>query len=166
MASSLRRLGRAREALDAYQQVLNGAADNIEARIGYAMTLSNLHRDREALAALEEAARAPGDQSMFTHAVARLLAASPDAQVRNGPRAVATVQQLLEKGRTIELGETYAMALAQVGEYPRAASLQRDLIAATQRSGQAASLKRLQARLALYEKAEPCRIPWTEEEGP
>jgi hypothetical protein len=146
--------------------VLDGAPDNVEARIGYGMTLSNLHRDREALALFEESAQAPGDQSTFTHAIARLLAASPDAQVRNGPRAMSLIQELLQKGRTIELGETYAMALAAVGEYPRAASLQRDLIAASQRSGQAASLPRLQARLALYDKAEPCRTPWTGEEGP
>jgi tetratricopeptide (TPR) repeat protein len=166
LASSLRRLGRLREALEAYQQVLDGAADNAEARIGYAMTLSNLYRDREALATLEQAARAPGDQSVFTHAVARLLAASPDAQVRNGPRAMTLIQQLLQNGRTIDLGETYAMALAEVGQYPQAASIQRDLIAASQRGHQAPSLQRLQGRLALYDKAEPCRTPWTEEEGP
>jgi tetratricopeptide (TPR) repeat protein len=166
MASSLRRLGRAREALDAYQQVLNGAADNAEARIGYAMTLSSLHRDRDALNTLQEAARAPGDQSLFTHGEARLLAASPDPKVRDGRRAMELVQQLLQRGRTIELGETYAMALAETGEFPRAAAIQRDIIAATERSGQTTSVKRLTARLALYERAEPCRTPWTDEEGP
>ena len=56
---------------------------------------------------------------MFTHALARLLATSPDEKVRDGRRAMDLVQQMLQRGRSIELGETYAMALAELGHTTR-----------------------------------------------
>ena len=40
------------------------------------------------------------------------------------------VQQMLQRGRSLELGETYAMTLAELGQYREAQALQRDLIAA------------------------------------
>jgi hypothetical protein len=40
------------------------------------------------------------------HAQARLLAAAPDAAVRDGPRAMELMQQLLKQQRTLGLAET------------------------------------------------------------
>ena len=98
--------------------------------MGYAMVLSSLHRDREARDMLTEAERAKADDLVFTHALASLLATSPDESVRDGRRAMELVQQMLQRGRSLELGETYAMTLAELGQYREAQSLQRDLIAA------------------------------------
>jgi len=166
MASSLRRTGHSKEAVDEYQQVLASNADLPEARMGYAMMLVKLHRDREARDTLAEAAKAPGDQTVFVHALARLLASSPDDRVRDGRRSMELVQQLLQRGRTPELGETYAMTLAELGRYSEAASVQRDLMRGAERAGVANAEPRLAARLQLYERAEPCRTPWTDEEMP
>jgi tetratricopeptide (TPR) repeat protein len=166
MASSLRRSGRLNDALAEYQQALAGAPDNPEARMGYAMTLTKLHRDREARDTLTEAASARGGDVVFAHALARLLATSPDDKVRDGKRAMELVQDLLKRGRTLELGETYAMTLAELGQYREAQSLQRDLIAAADRAGLATMKGRLNARLKLYDRADPCRTPWTDEEMP
>jgi tetratricopeptide (TPR) repeat protein len=167
MASSLRRTGRTREALDEYAQALGGAQENTEARVGYAMTLAKLRRDREARQVLEEIATRPGADPAIAHAFARLLAASPDRQVRDGTRAKAVVEQLLARGRTIELGETYAMALAELGLFREAQSLQRDLTAAAERAGMTTGARaRLAARQKLYDWAEPCRTPWTDDEMP
>ena len=130
------------------------------------MVLSKLHRDREARDALTEAVTANSGDVVFTHALARLLATSPDGRVRDGRRAMELVQQMLKQGRTLELGETYAMTLAELGQYREAQSLQRDLIAAAQRAGMADMKARLTARLALYDRADPCRTPWTDEEMP
>ena len=134
--------------------------------MGYAMTLVKLHRDREARDTLAEAAKEPGDQSLFVRALARLLASSPDDSVRDGRRAMALVQQLLQHGRTPDLGETYAMTLAELGQYSEAASVQRDVMRAAERAGATNDEPRLAARLKLYERAEPCRTPWTDEEMP
>ena len=166
LASSLRRTGRMKESLSQYEQAMNAAPDNSEARIGYVMMLSRLHRDREARDVLSEAVGANAGDLVYTHALARLLATSPDQSVRDGRRAMDLVQQMLQRGRTLELGETYAMALAELGQYRQAQSLQRDLVAASQRAGMTAMTTRLTSRLQLYERADPCRTPWTDEEMP
>ena len=166
LASSLRRSGKPVEAVAEYEQVLASAPENAEARMGYAMTLTILHRDKQARDTLQEAARGSADDLVFTHALARLLAASPDDRVRDGKRAMELVQQMLQRGRTLELGETYAMALAELGQYREAQSLQRDLVAAADRAGLAGTKARLTARLKLYDRADPCRTPWTDEEMP
>ncbi|MGE3958533.1 MAG: tetratricopeptide repeat protein [Vicinamibacterales bacterium] len=166
LASSLRRQGRLKESLAEYEQALGSAPDNPEARMGQVMVLSMLGRDRDARRALEDAlAAGPGDL-VLTHALARLLATSPDAGVRDGRRAMELVQQMLERGRTLELGETYAMTLAELGQYREAQGLQRDLIAAADRAKLPALKARLTKRLALYDRADPCRTPWTDEEMP
>ena len=166
LASSLRHTGRMKEALAEYEQALSSAPDNAEARLGRVMLLSRLGRDRDAHDALAEAVRGASADPVFTHALARLLATSPDAHVRDGAQALQLVQQLLQRGRTLEVGETYAMTLAELGRFREAQSLQRDLIAAARRAGLAPMQARLMARLQLYDRADACRTPWTDEEMP
>ncbi|MGC4084375.1 MAG: tetratricopeptide repeat protein [Vicinamibacterales bacterium] len=166
LASSLRRSGRLREAVDQYTQALATDPDSSEARLGGAMVLSMLHRDREARRLLEEPVTAGTADLPVVHALARLLATSPDDNVRDGRRALELVQQMMQRGRTLELGETYAMTLAELGQFREAQALQRDLISAADRAGLSAIKPRLVERLALYNRADPCRTPWTEQERP
>jgi Flp pilus assembly protein TadD len=166
LASSLRRVGRAGSALTEYQQVLSGNADLTEARLGEAMTLVQLGRDREARDRLAQASKTGPDRLVFTHALARLLAASRDDSVRDAPRAMSLVQELLQQGRTLELGETMAMTLAALGEFERAAAVQRDLLAGASKAGLVPVTTRLAANLASYERREPCRTPWAADEMP
>ena len=130
------------------------------------MTLSELGRYREAANQLSSDAQTGPDRVVFTHALARLLATAPDDRVRDGVRAMNIVQDLVQQGRTLELGETMAMALAELGEYERAASVQRDLLVGAQRNGLTAVTPRIAANLSRYERREPCRTPWTAEEMP
>jgi tetratricopeptide (TPR) repeat protein len=164
LAVSLRHLGRAQEALDHYQQVMKANPQNAEAQFGYATTLAQLRRDKEARAQLMAGMKAFPDQVMFTHGLARLLAASPDDGVRDGQRAMSLVQDLVKRGRTLELGETMAMALAELGQYDQAASIQRDVMKSADRAGLPAVAKRLSKNLALYERRQPCRTPWDRDE--
>lgn len=91
--------------------------------------------------------------------LARLLAASPDPVVRNGPEALTIAERLMSERPSLEHGETLAMALAEVGEYERAASLQRQVLAETRRRGLAATIGQ-EERLRSYENGEPVREPW------
>lgn len=166
LASSLRRTGKLTDALASYREALNTSPDNPEAKMGTAMVLSTLRRDREAKQMLEASLQGNAGDLVVMHALARLLATSPDASVRDGRRAMDLVQQMLQRGRTLELGETYAMTLAELGQFRDAQALQRDLIAAADRAGMTAFKARLATRLALYDRAEPCRTPWTNEEMP
>jgi tetratricopeptide (TPR) repeat protein len=167
LAYSLRRSGRVREALPEYLRVLADSADNTEARLGYAMALVQLHRFEEARTRLAEGMKRYPDQTVFAQGLARLLAAAPDDSVRDGAKALALVQELLAKEqRTPDLGETMAMALADEGRYDEAAQVQRDLISGAERRGLHDVTARLSENLALYERHQPCRTPWTDNEMP
>lgn len=166
LASSLRRRQRASAALAEYRRVLDDDPGQIEAHVGYAMTLTQLGRTREARAHLEAALQAAPDSTVLLHALARLLAAAPDARVRDGGRAREIVERLVQQGRTLDLGETMAMALAELGEFDRAVAVQRDLLTAATRAGLAAVVTRIEGNLGGYERHQPCRVPWTEQEWP
>jgi protein O-GlcNAc transferase len=166
LASSLRRIDRAAEALAAYRRVLDDDPRHAEANVGYAMTLAQLGRYGEAREHLESAWRAAPESVVFAHGLARLLATAPDARVRDGVRARDMVESLVAKGRTLDLGETMAMTLAELGEYPRAVAVQRDLVTAATRAGLVPVVARLTANLERYERRQPCRVPWTEQEWP
>ena len=91
--------------------------------------------------------------------LARLLAASPDSQVRNGREALAIAQRLMAERPGIEHAETVAMALAEVGEFDRAAELQSQLIAEVEHQGGVPTGGQRQ-RLESYLAGEPVREPW------
>ncbi|MXX61421.1 MAG: tetratricopeptide repeat protein [Holophagales bacterium] len=91
--------------------------------------------------------------------LARLLAASPDSQIRNGREALAIAQRLMSDRPSIEHAETVAMALAEIGEFERAAELQRQLIAEVERQG-ASPTNGQRQRLESYLAGEPVREPW------
>jgi tetratricopeptide (TPR) repeat protein len=167
LAASLRRTGRAGESLQHYDQILTLNPDLTEARFGAAMAFVQLRRYQEARDRLTEAMKAHPDQTVFAHGVARLLAAAPDDRVRDGQRAMALVQELLRKEqRTVEYGETMAMALAELRRYDEAVALQRQLMAGAEKAGLEDVARRLAGNLERYERREPCRTPWTDEEMP
>ena len=166
LASSLRRLGRAKESLSNYEQVARANPDLVEAQVGYAMALAQLRRYVEARDRFTDAMRTHPEEAAFSHGLARLLATVPDDRIRNGAQALRLVQELVTKGRTPDLGETMAMALAELGEYERAGSLQRDLLQGAQKAGVGSVAPRLARNLKLYESRQPCRTPWTEDEMP
>jgi tetratricopeptide (TPR) repeat protein len=164
-AASLRAMQRPGESLDQYERVLAVNPANVEARMGQALALVQLGRYRDARDRLSDAVNAYPQEWAFTHALARLLAAAPDDGVRNGPQALRFVQHVLRNQQpTPELGETMAMALAESGRYPEAIALQKDLIAGGERAGARDVVRRLQSNLQRYERGEPCRTPWSEEE--
>jgi hypothetical protein len=67
----------------------------------------------------------------------------------------------------IAVGETYAMALAESGQYATAAAVQRDIRASVQKAGGSdADLRRVGENLSRYERGLPCRRPWTPDELP
>ena len=166
LAFSLRRSGDPAAALEQYRTVLRMDPDVVEARFGAAMALVQLRRYREARDRLAAGMEAFPGASIFPHALARLLAAAPDAAVRDGRRAMRLVEQLARAERTIDLGETMAMALAEVGRFGEAAAVQRDLVAAAEAEGMRDAVPRLAANLRLYEQGRPCRTPWPADATP
>jgi tetratricopeptide (TPR) repeat protein len=166
LAGVLARSGRPLEALDHYEKALAQAPTHSDAAFGRAMTLVRLARYKEARDRLEEGMKSHPDRPMFSHALARVLAAAPDDQVRDGRRALALVDTLIKQQQTIELAETTAMALAELRRYREAAAVQRDALTAAKTAGLRDVELRIAENLRLYEHSEPCRRPFGETELP
>lgn len=162
LGDALRRVNRDEDALRQYAAVLRINPQAADARFSYATALVRLRRFREARAWVEEAMRLHPERTDFTHLMARLLAAAPDAAVRDGARALALVDTLLRGAKTVALGETTAMALAENGRFAEAAGVQRQVIESARNGGLAVDEARLAANLQLYEGGRPCRSPWSD----
>jgi tetratricopeptide (TPR) repeat protein len=163
----LRLSGRAAAALVAYEQAAMLDPRQPDAAFGSALVLVDLRRYREARDRLREgAARYPGFPG-FVHALVRLLAAAPDAAVRDGQAAMNLVQPLVTNGtRTYQVAEMMAMALAEIGQYTDAMSWQRRAISGAEAAERPDVAKRMNEVLRMYEHRRPCRTPWRRDEPP
>ena len=159
LAEVLRRGGRLQDALSHYEQVMVIAPRDAEARFGVAITFIRLRRYQDARDRLTEGMRDYPTQPAFARALARLLAAAPDDRVRDGRQAMAMTKQLLAQQQTVDLAETMAMALADLGQFQQAATLQREVIAAASKAGYRDVVKQLAENLARYQRNETCRTP-------
>lgn len=63
------------------------------------------------------------------------------------------------------MGETLAMAYAEVGNFSQAASIQRGVLESASRAGLSADVRRMTANLRLYERGQACRTPWQANES-
>lgn len=167
LGDAQRRAGRVNESLESYQEALRINPRFPDARVGYGLALVKLGRYREARAWFDEAVASRPDLPEPKHILARLLVAAPDDEVRSGSRGLTLVQELLASApeRTTALGETFAMALAETGDYTQAASVQRDVMAAAGRAGLERDVRRMARNLRLYEQRRPCREPWSPDDA-
>ena len=154
------RSARFKASLAHYDEAMKINPRSTPARLGYALALAALGRWQQARDWLIESTMLYADRQEFWIALARLLAASPDDRVRDGRRALAVADKLLEKQKSTSVGETVAMALAELGDYVHAVGIQRGIIAAAEKAGLTASVERMNENLRLYERHRPCRTPW------
>jgi tetratricopeptide (TPR) repeat protein len=161
----LRRSGQFQASLGHYEYIVTSDPRVPEARFGYAASLIRLRRYAEARERLEAAMRDDPSQAAFANATARLLAAAPDDRVRDGRRALAMIQGLIDRGvRTSDALETMAMAQAEVGQFSAAVTWQRDAMAAAERTAGLGVAGIMADNLRLYEAGKPCRTPWRPDE--
>jgi tetratricopeptide (TPR) repeat protein len=166
LAAASLRLGRDREAVEAYDRFIELEPNDESARLRQALILIRLGADAEARDRLEVALVQLTEARTLAHALARLLAASPDSTVRDGARALALVTELASGGGlfegqvSFEHGQTLAMAYAELGQFNRAVALQQALLAAAERDHRVEGLPFLRDNLTRYQNGQPCRIPW------
>ena len=96
----------------------------------------------------------PGSTTL-RHLLARLLAACPDRALRDGARSVALAEELARGDTTPAIRETLAMALAEIGEFDRAAALQAEIVRRIVSRGRARDAG-LDANLELYRRGQRC----------
>jgi tetratricopeptide (TPR) repeat protein len=164
LADALRRAGRLREALAEYDEAVSINPREPAGRLGHAMALMGLGREREARAWLEDAIARFPDRPQFPHALARVLVTATDPRVRNGQQAAAIVQSLFERDKSMSVGETMAMTLADAGDFEQAVRIQQGVLSAARRAHVDAIVPRLESNLRLYERRKPCRTPWRNDE--
>ena len=165
LGDALRRNGEPAAALKPYADAVAANPRAADARFGYAMALVRLRRYVEACDWLVESVRAQPDRPELAHALARLSAAAPDPRARDGRRALSLTQELFRsQPRTTALGATMAMTMAEIGEFAEAAAIQRDIIDAARRAGHEGEVRQLTANLRRYERGEPCRTPWPDDD--
>ncbi len=144
-----------------YRIVTQSTPADDRAQFGLAMSLLLARRDAEAKEALEQGVAGLPDNDDLRHFLARLLAASDDAAVREPDRAVSMARALLQRNPNPEYAETLAMAFAASGAYAEAVALQQRVVDQAASAGEAGSdqRKRMQ-RLEAYRAEIPVRSPW------
>ena len=165
LAHSLRRVGKLDAALMEYQAALAIDPRLAEARLGYAVALAAQQRWGAARAWLIEGRRAHPDRPEFSEAVARVLAAAPDGNVRDEPAALELAQSLVAKYRSWSTLEALAMALAATGHYDEALTRQREAIDAYKKERGGSNTAMLE-NLQRYERRQRPTAPWTSDPIP
>ena len=160
LADALRRDERPADSLVHYERVSTIEPRSQAARFGYAMALVRLDRYVEARDWLVQSLVILPNERALSLALARVLAAAPDVRARDGRRALALAESLMSANQNIDAGETLAMALAEVGQFDRASSVQRQIVAAAVEAGAVNELVHLRENLARYEQRQACRRPW------
>jgi tetratricopeptide (TPR) repeat protein len=163
LANTLRRRRRFDAASREYATIIMADPRIGEARFGQAVALTGLKRYADARDSLLEAIQLFPDRSEFVGALARLLAAAPDVHVRDGSRARALAEKLVNRQKTPDALEAMAMALAEVGEFEMAARWQRDAIKTAEDSGHHELAVRMLDNLRLYERRLPSRAVWRDD---
>jgi tetratricopeptide (TPR) repeat protein len=166
LAEALRATGRLQESLPQFKRIVELDPSLAEAWVVYARTLVQLERYREARDRLSEAIRIHPGEPELTDLLIRLLAAAPDGQLRDGRQAMALMQELLKGSPRVDVRETMAMTLAELGRYDEAVRWQRETIAAAEQAGRVDLARLMTENLVLYEHGRPCRRPLTEPASP
>ncbi len=160
LAQSLRRLGRFEEAEQHLGRLVELDPGHAEARYLRALTLARLEKWSDVRDCLERAHQVLPDHEGITHALARILAAAPAKEVRDGPRSLELAQKVLVRDRTAERLETLAMSLAENRDFTQAVGFQEKLLFAATKRNRQEMIPRLQANLDRYKENKACRIPW------
>lgn len=154
------RAGAAREAAGYYRRALAQLPDSARIAHSLAIALLKMGRYAEARRTLESALAAQPESGDLINSLARLLATAPEAPVRDGARALELAASLFQATRSLAVGQTYAMALAENGRFEEAVKLQQETIIGYQRSGTPVDESFLERNLRSYQKRKPAREGW------
>jgi tetratricopeptide (TPR) repeat protein len=160
LADAKMRVGLAEDAAALYQRALEQAPESLRMQLSLSMADVKAGHYAAARAGLELALKAHPGTPEVINTLARILATAPTAAVRDGPRALRLARTLFETRRHPDVGETYAMALAETGDFKQAAVLQRETIIVSEHTVGESEKSFLQKNLARYERRKPSREGW------
>ena len=160
LADAKMRMGLPEEAARLYRQALEQSPNSSRMQMSLALANIRAGQFNEARKVLEAALKAQPANPEITNTLARVLATAPAAAVRDGARALELAKSLFESTKNPEVGQTYAMALAETGNFDQAVVLQRETIIVFEHTGGERRKPFLQRNLALYERHKATREGW------
>jgi tetratricopeptide (TPR) repeat protein len=160
LARALGTAGRYGDAADTFGRALQMAPGDIELQYARGLALLFSERYAEARDHLEESVRQSPQSLPLRHLLARFLATSPEASLRDGRRALQMAQEVMRAQPIPEYAETVAMAFAETEQFDQAASVQQQIITRVGANTDPATAERFRRHLELYEKHQPVRAPW------
>jgi len=149
------------EAAEHFALAVEAIPENGAARIGESVSRLKAGESHTRVRNLLEASLAVvPEEPLLQLLLARLLAASPEAEVRDGEKAVAVGEPLFHRMNLLENAETLAMAYAEAGRYVDAAALQENALNAAVTAGRFELLGPIRERLERYRERRPVREPF------
>ncbi len=151
-------LSRFEEARAEFRVLVAANPQDIASRRGEATALILLERWTEARQNLEESMRVvvPRD-GQLAHLLARVLASAPDGAARGGSLALELAMWVYDVQKKTAIGETVAMAFAEIGEFERAVNIQGKMVEIVEPSGNEPLLALMRERLDAYTRQQPWR---------
>ena len=147
LADALRRSGRIEQSLTQYDEALRVNPKSADARFGYGMALVGLDViARRATGSTRRRGSIPIVRSSRTRSRA-CWRRRPTTAFAMGSEHRRSSSACCRAGKTIDLGETMAMALAERGQFAEAVAIQRSVMEAAIRSGFDAVSRRMAANL-------------------
>jgi tetratricopeptide (TPR) repeat protein len=153
--------GRLDEAIENYRQSIQVNSNRPETFFHLGATLGQLGRTREAVAQYREALRLNPNLAGALNNLAWVLAASPDAELRNGAEAVRLAEracELTQYGEPLYL-ETVAAAYAEAGRFPEAVTTAEKAEQLATTAGLTAVAAKNRQLLELYRAGKPYHEP-------
>jgi tetratricopeptide (TPR) repeat protein len=132
---------------------------NVGAVTGGAAALVRLGQFGRAESVLDAGHRRIPDNGAIAFALARLLAACPEAEVRDGEKALELARAVYVTRPNPRHAQLMAQALAELDRCEEAAGWQQKVVEAAVEDGAVEVLPALQADLDHYLGGPPCRMP-------
>jgi tetratricopeptide (TPR) repeat protein len=145
--------------LEHFRQAAELDPGNVLAVTGGAAALVRLEQFVRAKSVLDAGHGRIPDSGEIAFALARLLAACPEADVRDGERALELAQVIYTARPNPRHAQLVAQALAELDRCDEAAEWQQKVVDAAVEDGATDVVGGLEADLALYQKGSPCRLP-------
>ena len=144
----------------AYQRLTNMEPSEVVGPMGLAMAQAGQGLHSEARVTLESAAEKLQGRSEIVHTLARLLATSPQDNIRNPRRALELTEGLAKGDATVVVWETRALALAENGKWDEARTVLRSAVQRSGNPGGPALARRLSKVEAALSERQAFREPW------
>lgn len=152
--------GRYDEAAKALERAISLDPEDQDLRFAHATALLLAGHHATARRALVDGIQTLPTSAPLKHALARVLATAPDAETRDGRRALELAMQVFQAQPSIDHAETVAMALAELGRFDEAIEWQTRALQRARTVGRTESIPALETRLRRYRSGEPVREPW------